>query len=117
MDVYNLNLDIFYEINSDSIAKYAKEIVYKGDGHIRIRDAHFYSLLREIKSIVDTVLVGFGCSELFGETIFNDLSTITSKNYLINHIFNNMKKDIISILWTNPIKLLIEKKNGGDKGL
>lgn len=78
----------FYEIPSDSIAKYAEEIVYKGDGHIRIRDAHFISLLRKVRSEVDTVLVGLFCSELFGEELFETILGVSTKDELIDYLFN-----------------------------
>lgn len=78
----------FYEIPSDSIANYAEEIVYRGDGHIRIRDAHFISLLSKVKSDVSTVLVGFFCSELFGEMLSADVLEVSSKSELIDYLFN-----------------------------
>ena len=86
--------NIFYEIKPDSISKHAEELVYKGDGQIRIRDAHFFSCLRQVRQNVDCVLVGFGCSELFGETINNDLSNLKSNKHLIDYIFAHFKKDI-----------------------
>ena len=83
-----LNLENhFYEIPSDSISKHANEIVYKGDGHIRIRDAHFISHLRDIQSHVDTVLVGLFCSELFGEEMIKDISGLKSRQGLINYLW------------------------------
>ena len=51
--------NFFFEIPSDSIAKYAEEVVYKGDGLIGIRDAHFIAVMKEIKAEVDTILLGF----------------------------------------------------------
>ena len=81
--------NIFYEIPSDFIASYAEEIVYKGDGNIRIRDAHLFSYLRDIRTHVDLVLAGFICSELFGETLQDNILKILSKKELINYIYNN----------------------------
>jgi len=78
----------FYEIPSDSISKYAEEVVYKGDGHIRIRDAHFISLLSKVKSEVDTVLVGFFCSELFGEMLSANVSGVSTKAELVEYLFS-----------------------------
>lgn len=81
----------FFEIPTDFIARYAKEIVYKSDGHIRIRDAHFISLLKEVRSEVDTVLLGFFCSELFGELLSPRIFNCASKEELINFLFNQYK--------------------------
>jgi asparagine synthase (glutamine-hydrolysing) len=50
--------NVFFEIPSDFIAKYAAEIVYRGDGMIRIRDCHFISFLNEIRKRTSTVLLG-----------------------------------------------------------
>ncbi|MCK4821574.1 asparagine synthase, partial [bacterium] len=81
----------FFEVPSDSIAKYAEEIVYKGDGQIRIRDAHFISGLDKVKKEVDTVLVGFFCSELFGDLLSEDVLNIFSKEEFLNYLFDSYK--------------------------
>ena len=102
----------FYEIPSSSLAKYAEEVVYKGDGHIRIRDAHFISFLREIRTEVDTILVGLFGSELFGEMLSNKLSKISSKieltTYLFNQYKNNNTADHISNLFMFNFPLISE---------
>lgn len=77
----------FFEIDPNVISKYAEEIVYKGDGHLRIRDAHFISFLREIRPKVDVILVGLFCSELFGETLPKSILNIRSKKELINILY------------------------------
>jgi asparagine synthase (glutamine-hydrolysing) len=48
----------FFEIPSNFIAENAQQIVYAGDGLIRIRDCHFISLLRKVREYVCTVLLG-----------------------------------------------------------
>jgi len=50
--------NVFYEIPSDFIARYSEEIVFRGDGLVRIRDCHFISMLEKVRSEVDTVLMG-----------------------------------------------------------
>ncbi|MGB9615456.1 MAG: asparagine synthase-related protein, partial [Fervidobacterium sp.] len=50
--------NVFYEIPSDFIARYAEEIVFGGDGLVRIRDCHFISALEKVRKEVDTVLMG-----------------------------------------------------------
>ena len=88
--------NIFYEITSDSIAKYAEEVVYKGDGHIRIRDAHFVSLLKKVRRYVDTVLVGFFGSELFGEMLSKDILGVSTKAGLIDYLFNKYEVEQVA---------------------
>ncbi len=81
--------NIFYEIPTNAISKFAKEIVYKGEGDARIRDAHFISLLREVRKKVDTVIIGLFCSELFGQLMLKDLSnSISSTNQLTKYLFS-----------------------------
>jgi len=70
----------FLEIPDTQISSYAYEIVINGDGHLRIRDAHFISQLNKVRNEVDTVLVGLFCSELYGETLSPKLLDITSKD-------------------------------------
>jgi len=77
----------FYEIPSDCIAKSAEEIVFKGDGHIRIRDSHFVSLLREIRNSVDTFLVGFFAGTAFGAHIPPSIGLVSNKNELVNLLY------------------------------
>lgn len=81
----------FYEIPSDSIAKYAEEVVHKGDGHIRIRDAHFISLLDKLRTEIDTVLVGFFCDTVFGAHLWTGLLQFSNKSELINSLFNRFR--------------------------
>lgn len=81
----------FYEIPPDFIANYAEEVVYKGDGHIRIRDAHFVSVLSKVRSEVDTILVGFFCSELFGEVLSADILQVSTKDELVDYLFNKYR--------------------------
>jgi asparagine synthase (glutamine-hydrolysing) len=50
--------NVFYEIPSDFISRYSEEIVYRGDGLVRIRDCHFISILEKVRREVDTVLMG-----------------------------------------------------------
>jgi len=78
----------FYEIPSDFIARYADEIIYKGDGHIRIRDAHFTSLLRKVRLEVDTVLVGGFCGTLFGAHLHKEILRISNKGELIGYLLS-----------------------------
>jgi asparagine synthase (glutamine-hydrolysing) len=48
----------FLEIPSSFISESANQIVYAGDGLIRIRDSHFVSLLKKVQEQVGTVLLG-----------------------------------------------------------
>jgi asparagine synthase (glutamine-hydrolysing) len=78
----------FYEIPSDFIARYADEIVYRGDGHIRIRDAHFISLLRKVRLEVGTVLVGAFCDTVFGGHLHKEILRISNKDELIGYLLS-----------------------------
>lgn len=103
--------NIFYEIPTDSIAEFSKEIVYKGDGTIRIRDAHFYSFLRDIRKKVDNALVGLFCSELFGEVITYDILDIRTKKELINYVYKkNITLKINPKLFLKNLPLDIEER-------
>jgi asparagine synthase (glutamine-hydrolysing) len=83
-----LNIKIVVrEIPSDFIANYAEEIVYRGDGMIRIRDCHFIALLDEVKSMVDVVLLGTFGGELFGSKVTKKLRNIKSKEEVISYLF------------------------------
>jgi len=79
------------EIPSDFIAKYAEEIVYRGDGLVRIRDCHFIALLDEVRSMVDLVLLGTFGGELFGSKITKTIKNFKSKKDVINYLY---KKNI-----------------------
>jgi len=81
----------FFEIPSDSIAKYAEEVVYKGDGHIRIRDAHFISKLNKVQTEVDAVLVGFSCGTVFGAHLSKRILHVSSRNELLNYLFTRSR--------------------------
>lgn len=81
----------FYEIPDDMIANYAEEVVYKGDGHMRIRDAHFISLLDKIRSECKDVLVGFFCDTIFGTHLHEDILQISSKEEFVGYLFNKYK--------------------------
>ena len=81
----------FYEISSDSIARYAEEVVYKGDGHIRIRDVHFISELDKVKKEVDTVLVGFFCDTVFGAHLHKDMLQLSNRDELAYFLFRKYK--------------------------
>jgi len=78
----------FYEIPSDFIARYADEIIYKGDGCIRIRDTHFISLLRKVRLEVDTVLVGAFCDTVFGAHLHKEILRISNKGELIGYLLS-----------------------------
>ena len=101
----------FYETHSDSVEKFAEEIVYKGDGDISIEDAHFISHLRTIRSKVDIVLVGLFCSELFGETLGVNELKISSKRELINLLYNGYysRYSSHSLPFSNDFPLNIEE--------
>ena len=78
----------FYEIPADMIANYAKEVIYKGDGHMRIRDAHFISSLDKVSSEVDSVLAGYHCDTIFGTHLNEDILDIHCKDELEEYIFD-----------------------------
>jgi asparagine synthase (glutamine-hydrolysing) len=110
-----LNIEnTFYEIPSNSIAEYAEETVYNGDGLTRIRDAHFISLLKEFREEVDTVLLGFFCSELFGETLIRDLNVLSTKSDLANYLFKLYHLTKVSkyktSIFSDNFSLISEKK-------
>lgn len=77
----------FFEIPSDSIARYAKGIVHKGDGLVRIRDCHFISMLEMIRKKVNTILLGMAGGELFGQTLPPEIFSLKEKGELVNYLF------------------------------
>jgi len=107
-----LNIRIIVrEIPSDFIAKYAEEIVYRGDGLIRIRDCHFIALLDEVKSMVDVVLLGTFGGELFGSKVTKNLMNLKSKEEIISYLF---KKNAIGIQ-LNEYQKVFEKNFENEK--
>jgi len=78
----------FYEIPSDFIARYAKQIVYKGDGLVRIRDCHFIALLNEVRKRVHTVLLGtFGGDLVWPYSLTEKLLGLKKREEVINYLF------------------------------
>jgi len=104
----------FYEIPADFIARFADEIVYNGDGLIRIRDAHFISLLDKVRREVDTVLVGLFGSELFGEVLSRKILNVHNDDEIITYLFDRYEvkqktKYMPKIFSENLSKSLMEK--------
>lgn len=83
--------NVFFEIPPNSIATYAEEVVYKGDGHIRIRDAHFISSLSKVRAEVDTTLMGIGCDTAFGANLSKGLLKISNKNDLLLYLLSRFR--------------------------
>jgi asparagine synthetase B (glutamine-hydrolysing) len=81
----------FYEIPADTIAKYAWEVVWNGDGHLMIRDAHFISLLQTIREGVDVVLTGYIGGILFGAHVTEAILKFSSKRELLDYKFERAK--------------------------
>ena len=83
LDVEN----IFFEIPPDYIARYANDIVHKGDGLVRIRDCHFIAMLEMIRKKVSTLLLGTAGGELFGQTLLPRIFRLKEKEELVNYLF------------------------------
>jgi len=80
--------NVFFEIPSDFIGNYAEDIVYKGDGMIRIRDCHFIALLKKISRKVNTVLLGTDLSVHFSlERELNKVIGLRKKKEIIAYLF------------------------------
>ena len=80
--------NVFYEIPSDFIADYARKIVYRGDGLVRIRDCHFIGLLDEIRKRVHTVLLGtFGGDLVWPDAETEKLISLKRREEVINYLF------------------------------
>lgn len=82
--------NIFYEIPPDFIANYSKQIVYKGDGLVRIRDCHFIALLDEVRKRVHTVLLGTFGGDLSGRPagrLSKELVGLKKRKQVINYLF------------------------------
>ena len=76
----------FYQVPSNHLNSYSKQIVYRGDGQVRIRDAHFISIMDDICDQVDVVLVGFFCGEIFGEVLTPGYKNVTNRDELANYL-------------------------------
>jgi len=76
----------FFEIPSDQISSYAHEIIINGDGHFRIRDAHFVSGFDELGLTHDCYLAGYLADTIFGKHINNYLYGMKKKEELTNFI-------------------------------
>jgi asparagine synthase (glutamine-hydrolysing) len=91
--------NIFYEIPSDFIANYAKRIVYRGDGLIRIRDCHFIALLDEVRKKVRTVLLGtFGGDLNWPYPLSEKLSKLETRKEVINYLFKFYNSTLSNVL-------------------
>jgi hypothetical protein len=55
---------------------------------MRIRDAHFISLLDKVRSESKDVLVGFFCDTIFGTHLHENILQISSKNELVRYLIN-----------------------------
>ena len=84
----NLGLEnIFYEIPSDLIKEYAKKVVYRSGGLIRIRDCHFIAWLEHVRKKVDTVLLGtFGGDLVWPLSLSNRLIGLESREEIIDYL-------------------------------
>jgi len=86
----------FHEIRSDCVAKYAEEVVYKGDGHMRIRDAHFVALLGEVRAEVEYVLVGFLCDTVFGAHLDKSVLRVSGREQLADYLFKKYRVEQVA---------------------
>lgn len=94
--------NIFYEIPSDFIANYAKQIVYRGDGLVRIRDCHFIALLNEVRKRIQTVLLGtFGGDLAWPPSLTEKLLGLKKREAIISHLFRFYTSTLSNVL---PIK-------------
>jgi asparagine synthase (glutamine-hydrolysing) len=79
--------NVFFEIPSDFIARYAADIVYRGDGIIRIRDCHFISFLDEIRKRTSTVLLGvFGGDLCCPLSFSNRLLSLKKREEVVEYL-------------------------------
>lgn len=90
--------NIFLEIPSDFIQNYAEQIVYRGDGLIRIRDCHFIACLNEVRERVDTVLLGtFGGDLVWPWTLSNRLTRLRQRKEVINYLFRFYTSSVLPV--------------------
>ena len=83
----------FYVIPADTIAKYAWEVVWNGDGHLRIRDAHFIAWLETIQEKVDLVLAGYVSGLYFGSHVTERMLQLENKRELADYMYERVKVD------------------------
>lgn len=92
-------------IPDDSLARYAGEIVWNGDGLIRIRDGHFVSRLEELRDEVDIVLADYMSGLIFGGNLSPTMFARQNKRALADHIFRRIRIDFIA----DPAREIISK--------
>jgi len=92
-------------IPDDGLARYAGEIVWNGDGMVRLRDGHFVSRLAELRDEVDAVLADYMSGLFFGSHISPALLAIKDKKALSDYMFHEIRVDFIA----DPARDLIAK--------
>ncbi|HNT76573.1 MAG TPA: asparagine synthase-related protein [Anaerolineae bacterium] len=85
----------FYAIPDDTLTKHAWEVVWNGDGHIRIRDAHFVSCLTAIREQVDVVLADYMSGLYYGGHITSSMSELTDRRAFADYLYEQKKVDFI----------------------
>ncbi|MBN2002377.1 MAG: hypothetical protein JXA21_03380 [Anaerolineae bacterium] len=83
-------------IADDSLARYAEEIVWNGDGLIRLRDGHFVSHMAEVREGADAVLADYMSGLFFGSHLTPPMLDITDKRVLGDLIFKEKRIDFIA---------------------
>lgn len=76
----------FFEISGSQIASFANEIVINGDGHLRIRDAHFVSVFKKLGLTHDIYLAAYFADTIFGQHIDMKRRNMESKEELLDFI-------------------------------
>ncbi len=79
----------FFKIPDDQISSYANEIAFKGDGHLRIRDAHFIGGFDKLGLTNDFYLAAYMADTVFGKRISNKLRNVKNRYELNNYILKN----------------------------
>lgn len=99
-----LGLDnIFCEIPSNFIAEYARKVVYRGDGLIRVRDCHFISYLEQISRRVQTILMGTFGGDLSCRPegrLSDRLMRLKERRKIIDHLFDYYSSVVSGVLPT-----------------
>ncbi|MBN1875836.1 MAG: hypothetical protein JXA33_16555 [Anaerolineae bacterium] len=86
---------LFYAIPDDWLTRYAWEVIWNGEGHVRIRDAHFISCFEAVRERVDIVVADYMSGLYYGGHITPTVATLTDRQALADYVYEQRKVDFI----------------------
>lgn len=86
---------LFYAIPDEWLSRYAWEVIWNGDGYVRIRDAHFISCFEAVREKVDIVVADYMSGLYYGGHITPAVAALTDRQALADYVYEQRKVDFI----------------------